>query len=666
MVLSNKINPLFWSALNLKLFTVNDRGSLLPNIWGLCHVGLNPNIISNTSHQISISLILDNQQVFICDVYAHTNYLMRRSLWADILSLISVNQGPWCCIGDFNFVMGANECKGAYLPNRTACEDFKRFSDVGNLHHILTRGAEFTWSNRRRGLAHTEKRLDRSICNDSWLSIWHQTYCYTLPRSASDHHPLMFCSSNVATNMQFPFRFHKMWLQHDSLRRVVETHWASNIVGCPMYVLSKKLKGLKAIRKLWNKEVFGNIHLKVKDALSSVELIQQKITIKGQNDILLTQEEQAQKDLMIALHSEEEFWREKSRLNWQIIGDRNISYFHKIAKIRYATKSMCMLRNCETTLLAKQDIKNHVLDYFANLYASENETHPSNIINSVIPHLVFEEDNAMLSTIPLKDEIKATVFVMNGRVPLALMGLEGVSFRNFGISLDFRPIALANFQFKIITKVLADRLATIAPKIISKQQRGFIKDRHIHDCISITSEAINLLDHKTFGGNLAIKLDVKKAFYTIGWRFLMNTLKAFGFANLFINWIEVILNSAKLSISVNDVISRGLSKLLDSRRISTIDGPRIIAPNHVFYADDILIFCRGIKRELSAIKNLFNDYAGISGQCLNFNKCTFYSTQENARKIGKLTNWLGFGAGQLPFNYLGVPFFKGKPKAIHV
>lgn len=60
----------------------------------------------------------------------------------------------------------------------------------------------------------------------------------------------------------------------------------------------------------------------------------------------------------------------------------------------------------------------------------------------------------------------------------------------------YRPVALANYQFKIITKVMPDRLASVAPKILSENQRGFIKGRNINDCICITSEAINLLDKK--------------------------------------------------------------------------------------------------------------------------------------------------------------------------
>ncbi|XP_019418539.1 PREDICTED: uncharacterized protein LOC109329320 [Lupinus angustifolius] len=574
----------------------------------------------------------------------------------------------------------ANECKGSYLPNRIACEDFHKFSEDGSLHHILTRGAEFTWTNRRRGLAHTEKRLDRSMCNDNWMTIWQQSYCCTLPRSASDHHPIMLSFCNEASKIQSQFRFHKMWLNHESLRGVIETYWANRVVG-------------------------------VKEAFSQLEGLQLRITNEGQSDTLMAQEDQAQKDLLVALIAEEEFWKEKSRLNWQTSCDRNTAYFPNIAKIRYGTKFMCILRQGEETLLQRQDIDNHVLDSFTNLYASENVTQPSNLIDYVITKFVTVEENNMLSKIPLEDEIRDAVFAMNGEGAPGPDGFGGCFFQEFwdivgpdvcqsvkqfftqGWILpnlnsnnlvlipkfpsadkieDFRPIALANFQFKIITKVLADRLAKIAPTIISQHQRGFIKDRHIHDCTYIGFEAINLLDHKTRGGNLAIKLDVKKAFDTIDWRFLMDTLKAFGFANSFIHWIEVILKSAKLSISVNghsvgyfsckrgvrqgdplspllfclaeEVISRGLTKLLDKGKFRTIDGPRIATPNHVLYVDDILVFCKGIKRHLLAIKDLFNDYAKVSSQCLNLNKCkpkAIHLQPIAYRIINKLAKWKG-------------------------
>lgn len=73
--------------------------------------------------------------------------------------------------------------------------------------------------------------------------------------------------------------------------------------------------------------------------------------------------------------------------------------------------------------------------------------------------------------------------------------------------MNYRLIAMANFKFKIISKILADRLATLLPFLISKQQNGFISRRNIRDNICLTSEAINLLNNKSFSGNVAIKID---------------------------------------------------------------------------------------------------------------------------------------------------------------
>lgn len=62
---------------------------------------------------------------------------------------------------------------------------------------------------------------------------------------------------------------------------------------------------------------------------------------------------------------------------------------------------------------------------------------------------------------------------------------------------------------------------------------------------------VNLLDYKTFGGNLALKLDIKKAFDIVDWDFLLKVLQAYGFNSKFFHWISLILHSAKLSFSIN-------------------------------------------------------------------------------------------------------------------
>jgi len=206
---------------------------------------------------------------------------------------------------------------------------------------------------------------------------------------------------------------------------------------------------------------------------------------------------------------------------------------------------------------------------------------------------------------------------------------------------NFRPIALANFQFKIITKILADRLGIIASKIVSVHQRGFIPGRHIQDCIVTASEVINVLHKKTYGGNLALKIDVRKAFDTLNWPFLLHVLQCFGFNQCFCNWISTILHSAKLLVSINgkavgffnctrgvrqgdplspllfctaeEVISRGLEALAVDGRLSQIHASRgLLMPSQCLYADDILVFCKGTISNIRNIMDLFEEYGEYS------------------------------------------------------
>lgn len=70
----------------------------------------------------------------------------------------------------------------------------------------------------------------------------------------------------------------------------------------------------------------------------------------------------------------------------------------------------------------------------------------------------------------------------------------------------FSPITLANFKFKIVSKVITDRLTTIMPNIISKHKKCFVHGKYI--CVSLAYEAFNLLHKKYFGGNSTLKMDI--------------------------------------------------------------------------------------------------------------------------------------------------------------
>lgn len=79
-----------------------------------------------------------------------------------------------------------------------------------------------------------------------------------------------------------------------------------------------------------------------------------------------------------------------------------------------------------------------------------------------------------------------------------------------------------------------------------------------------------------------------------------------------------------------------------------------------------MVFCKGTKKNMFVLMNLFQDYGSVSGQHLSIEKCRFFvGSMSHSRQLA-IKNFLGFKAGSLPFTYLGVPIFKGKPKTVHL
>lgn len=72
-----------------------------------------------------------------------------------------------------------------------------------------------------------------------------------------------------------------MWASHHSCEDLISETWKTRVVGCPMFILQRKLQIFKARLKVWNKTIFGNVHDNVKIAEDGLKVVQDKIVVEG-------------------------------------------------------------------------------------------------------------------------------------------------------------------------------------------------------------------------------------------------------------------------------------------------------------------------------------------------------------------------------------------------
>lgn len=170
-------------------------------------------------------------------------------MWNSLTNLLNSQTIPWAFIGDFNTVLGSHEYRGSHSPARIPINDFAQWTNTNDLIHLPTRGAFYTWVNGRGGTAFTEKRLDRVICNQAWIDMCSNLSVSTLPKTRSDHFPLLFEFHNTSHKFISQFKFMKMWTLNEDCKNLITDSWNVPIVGCPMFILSQKLKRLKLALK---------------------------------------------------------------------------------------------------------------------------------------------------------------------------------------------------------------------------------------------------------------------------------------------------------------------------------------------------------------------------------------------------------------------------------
>lgn len=115
---------------------------------------------------------------------------------------------------------------------------------------------------------------------------------------------------------------------------------------------------------------------------------------------------------------------------------------------------------------------------------------------------------------------------------------------------NWRPITLLTIDYKILALSYANRLKKGLDTIISETQTGFMKNRHISCNIRLILDLLDYLD-AVDSEALILFLDFYKAFDTIEHKFLLHSLKSFGFGNRFIDIVSMFYNNINSSMIIN-------------------------------------------------------------------------------------------------------------------
>lgn len=238
-------------------------------------------------------------------------------------------------------------------------------------------------------------------------------------------------------------------------------------------------------------------------------------------------------DLKSVVREEKNKWFQRCKEEEILEGDCNTKYYHAKANGRRRKSQIHTLVQEEGVIQGQQNLIAYITNFYKNLFGHTRGNACSLNMEGVTQ--VSKEDKVELTKPFSLEEVKKVVFEMRqnrapgpdgfpaefyvkfwGIIKFELLdlindfhnGFLEVERLNYGIVTlvpktkdaeqiqKFRPICLLNVSFKIITKVLMNRLDRIMTYIISKNQTAFLKNRFIMEGIVILHELLNSLHTK--------------------------------------------------------------------------------------------------------------------------------------------------------------------------
>ncbi|GJV53830.1 RNA-directed DNA polymerase, eukaryota [Tanacetum coccineum] len=409
--------------------------------------------------------------------------------------------GKLVMMGDFNEVRYKSDRYGSNF-NAHDAEIFNSFIYNAGLDEVPLGGSAYTWCLKS---ASKMSKLDRFFVSENLLSMCPNITAITLERFISDHRPILLREVRYDYG-PIPFRFYRYWLEVDGFDKLVRDSW--NVAP-----VNKK----NAIRNFMGKLKF------LKDRIRSWLSIHRS---NSRGEIYFLKEELRSCDEVI----------DKGDCSNEVAieGDENVKFFHGMlnkkrnqsnirGSIKPSVNRACIdypfpvpYRLSErgyARMISKEEVKRAVWDC-----GVDKSLGPDGFSFSFYRHFwpVIEKDVFEV----------VEYFFMYGEIPngcnsnfIALIP----KILDDNMVKDFRPISLIGSLYKIIAKILANRLVGVLGDLVNEVQSAFVADRQILDGPFILDEVLQWCRRKKKHA-LIFKVDFEKAFDSVRWDFVIDVV----------------------------------------------------------------------------------------------------------------------------------------------
>ncbi|XP_019198078.1 PREDICTED: uncharacterized protein LOC109191859 [Ipomoea nil] len=583
-------------------------------------------------------------------------------------------------------------------------------------------GGRYTWVKGRGTDDWVEERLDRAVATLPWIELHEEAVVRNIYTQQSDHCAILIDVHAAYTRVAIRrFRFESAWLLEEGCTRVVDTAWRMSMgLSFPerLAVCSERLGR-------WGGDHHRKFGVRSNKLRRTLDQLKEDRTPAAVNLFF-----KAERELEAIMKAEELFWKQRSKQLWLKHGDANTKFFHKSATARRKQNFLSHLKDQNGVWAEGLTMKAEIIRYFEQIFCSG--TCRANIFNRVTRR-VTEEMKISLSRPFTVDDVKTALFDMQPEKAPGPDSLSPAFFQHFWPILghdlsvfiincvehkqfpqglndsnivlipkksvpekvsDLRPIALCKVVYKVLAKMLANRLKGCLDNVVSQSQSAFIPNRLLTDNIILAGEVGHYLRRKTGGcqGWVALKLDMAKAYDRMEWPFLKGMLEALGFQRDWVDLLMLCVTTVNYSILVNGEIAgqvrptrgirqgdplspylfilcaEGLSILLQQAEArGDIHGVRVArgapAITHLFFADDSLLFFRAKEGEALKIKDCLDVYSLASGQLINYEKSTAVFSHNTSTPIRNLVSGIiGVPEALDLGRYLGLPSALGRSK----